>query len=252
VFLLYLDDSGSVGNKNENYFVLGGIALPENSARWLTYELEKIAESVYPDDPRAAEFHASEIFGGRGPIWSRFNRCNRIRLIRNVISVLDRANPQIRVFACAVHKPSYPGEDPVELAFEDISSRFDYYLSRVSQDAGKTMGLLVLDSSSYENSLQSLAYKFRKEGNRWGNQLRHLCEVPLFVDSQASRIIQLADHIAYAVFRYYNAEDASYFNLLQGKFDEHDGVFHGLSHKQIGNRNCMCPACLTRRATSGQ
>ncbi len=32
--LLYLDDSGSVNNLNEDYLVLGGVAVPENSVRF--------------------------------------------------------------------------------------------------------------------------------------------------------------------------------------------------------------------------
>ncbi len=250
MFLLYLDDSGSVGNVREDYFVLAGVTLPENSIRWCCHELETLAEEIWPDAPRSVEFHASEIFGGRGAIWSRFNKEERILLIKRVISVLDNAHSQIRVFACAVHKASFPGQDPVELAFEDISSRFDLYLQRISTESHRERGLIVLDRSSYENSLQSLTHEFRRQGNRWGNQLRGVCEVPLFVDSQASRIIQLADHIAYAVFRFYNAADASYFNLLEGKFDEHDGVFHGLSHRQSYTHHCMCPACLSRRYSS--
>lgn len=48
MYLLYLDDSGSSGNQNEDYFVLGGVAVPENSLRWLSYELEKIRSSNRP------------------------------------------------------------------------------------------------------------------------------------------------------------------------------------------------------------
>lgn len=246
--ILYLDDSGSVANADERYFVLAGVSVPEGSVRWLGYRLEELAIEVLPDDPRSVEFHASEIFGGRGPIWSRYRkRQQRIQWIKRVISVLQNAYASIRVFACAVHKESYPGKDPVELAFEDISSRFNHYLDRVSDDTDQALGMIVLDRSSYENSLQSLAYEFRRDGNRWGGQLRRLIEVPLFVDSQASRVIQLADHIAYAVFRYYNAEDLGYVNLLQGKFDEYGGVLHGLSHMQIGNRDCLCAGCISRR-----
>lgn len=247
MYILYLDDSGSTGNLDENYFVLGGISLPENSVRWLTYKLETLAERVWPNDPRAVEFHASEIFGGQGPIWEKFNRPDRIQLIKDVIGVLDEAHAGVRVFACAVHKNSFPAEDSVKLAFEDVSSRFDLYLQRISSEEVTERGLIVVDDSSYENSLQSLASEFREEGNRWGNQLRSLCEVPLFVDSKASRIIQLADHIAYAVFRRYNAGDINYFDRLEARFDQHGGVMHGLSHRQAYKHNCTCPGCLTRR-----
>ena len=34
--LLYLDDSGSAGNQNEEYFVLGGLSVFEAQAHWFS------------------------------------------------------------------------------------------------------------------------------------------------------------------------------------------------------------------------
>jgi hypothetical protein len=39
--------------------------------------------------------------------------------------------------------------------------------------------------------------------------------VPLFLDSKASRLIQMADMIAYWIFRYYQSGDARGYQLLQ-------------------------------------
>lgn len=144
-------------------------------------------------------------------------------------------------------------EDPFQLAFEEISSRFDLYLRRLNSDqaikerrAKEHRGLIVMDKTTYEISLQALTATFRQQGNRWGQQLRTICEVPLFVDSKSARIVQLADHIAYAVFRRYNAADLTYFNCIEGRFDQEDGVIHGLVHRKPRASNCTCPACLTR------
>lgn len=61
-------------------------------------------------------------------------------------------------------------------------------------------GLVVMDRSHYEETLQELARGFRVQGTRWG-QLRNLAEVPLFVDSRASRLVQIADLLSWAVWR---------------------------------------------------
>jgi len=248
MYLLYLDDSGSIANLKENYFVLGGVCLSESSTRWLSYQLEALATQICPDNPRQIEFHASEIYGGRSHPWDRYKkREERIDIIKRVLCILKDAYQDIVIFACAIHKASYPQSDHVIMAFEDLSSRFDMYLQRISNEEAKQRGLIILDKSSHETNLQNVAAKFRREGNRWGNQLRNICEVPLFVDSSASRIIQLADHIAYAVFRRYNAGDLNYFNCIESRFDEHQGVMHGLVHLQAHTPTCTCPACLTRR-----
>ena len=251
MYLLYLDDSGSSKDSQHEYFVLGGIAVPENSLRWLSHELEKYAQVIGDQtsfDPKQIEFHASEIFSGRIAPWSYFkDKEQRKQIICNVLNVLSSAYPSIVAFACAVHKPSFPADDPVLTAFEDLSSRFDIFLQRVSpEDHGGQRGIMILDKSSYESGLQSLTSSIRESGNRWGNQLRRIGEIPLFVDSNACRIVQLADHIAYSVFRRYDANDLTYINIIESKFDMCDGKIHGLSHKQSNNRKCTCPACLTR------
>jgi hypothetical protein len=249
MYLLYLDDSGSVSNKSEDYFVLGGLCVPENSVGWLSSEMESLAEEIDPDNPRSVEFHAASIFSGRDGVWQTFRkREDRIRIIKRVLFVLDKSSPgSVAVFACAVHKESTQG-DPVQIAFEQLSSRFDIYVRRQNTERGERQkGIIILDKSSYETSLQHLANHFKQEGTRWGNRLSTLSEVPLFIDSKASRIIQLTDHIAYAVFRRYNAADLTYFNCIEKHFDQSAGVMHGLVHWQLYNRNCTCPACVTRR-----
>ncbi|MGD9505119.1 MAG: DUF3800 domain-containing protein [Syntrophobacteraceae bacterium] len=254
MYLLYLDDSGSADNKNEEHLVLGGLCVPENSIYWLTSELDKLAKTVCNDDPDSVEFHASAIFGGRVHPWNQQQfreKKQRINMIKQVLLILRNANPDVATFACAVHKASYPGSDPMKLAFEDLTSRFDMYLSRVfRRDNEAQKGIIILDESSHETSLQQEAIRFRQTGTRW-RKLNNICEVPFFVDSRASRIIQLADHVAYAVFRRYDADDLAYFNCIEARFDSDRGVIHGLCHKQQNNPTCTCPACLSRPHNSG-
>jgi hypothetical protein len=86
----------------------------------------------------------------------------------------------------------------------------------------------------------------RTIGTQWGI-IRNLADTPFFVDSHASRLVQLADHVAYAIFRRYNARDTQYFDIFASKFDSVDNVIHGLAHKQTVEPMCMCPGCLSRR-----
>lgn len=249
MYLLYLDDAGSANNPNEEYLVLGGISVHESQVAWITKELDNLANSV-GQNPHDIEFHASEIFSQRNEPWRSFGNKDDVRgMIKSVLKILDRLYDTARVFAYAIHKNSFPGQDPIKLAFEDLCSRFNLFLKRVNNSGDRHSGMIILDESSHETSLQSLARDFRQLGTQWGD-IRHLCETPLFVNSKASRVVQLADHIAYAVFRYYNAEDAQYFNVFSHKFDQDNGVIHGLVHKQTFRSNCMCLACHSRRLSS--
>ena len=72
----------------------------------------------------------------------------------------------------------------MELAFEDLCSRFDLFLARLNRSGDDTQrGLIVLDKSTSETALQKMSVRFRTEGTRWGN-IRNLTETPLFVDSR--------------------------------------------------------------------
>ena len=106
--------------------------------------------------------------------------------------------------------------------------------------------MIILDKTTRETSLQRLSREFRKIGTRWGS-LKNIADTPFFVDSRASRLVQLADHVAYSVFRRYNTGDAQYMDIIASRFDESDGVYHGLSHKHADRFICTCHGCLSRR-----
>ena len=72
--LLYLDDSGSVGNKDEHYVVLGGLSIFETTAYHLSHELDKLAQSFDASNPASVEFHASEMFARRTHPWNKLSK----------------------------------------------------------------------------------------------------------------------------------------------------------------------------------
>ena len=245
--LLYLDDSGAANNANEQYLVLGGVSVFEAQSYWITQKLDELAETIDPGDPHGVEFHASETYARRSQPWKGLSQDEARGTIKAVLGVLANAYDTARAFACVVHKDSFPNRDPMEIAFEDLCSRFDRYLQRLRANGDTQRGLVILDKSAHETTLQKMSVEFRTLGTRWG-VIRSLADTPLFVDSRASRVIQLADHVAYAVFRRYQSGDTQYLDRIAHKFDAEDGIVHGLAHKEIGNPHCMCIACISRRA----
>ena len=243
--LLYLDDAGSVGNAQEQYLVLGGVSVYEAQSYWITQELDKLAENINPGDPHSVEFHASETYARRSAPWKSMKQNEARGMIKAVLRVLVESYGTARAFACVVHKTSFPNQDPMKIAFEDLCSRFDRFLQRLRAKGDTQRGLVILDKSTYETTLQRMSVEFRTLGTQWG-VIRSLADTPLFVDSRASRVIQLADHVAYAVFRRYESGDTQYLDLIANKFDAEDGIIHGLAHKDHSISNCMCIACLSR------
>ena len=111
--------------------------------------------------------------------------------------------------------------DGVEVAFEEICNRFNLFLARTNDRAAndqRQRGLIVMDEMKHEKPLQMLARKYRVHGARWGH-FRNLAEVPFFVDSKASRGVQLADLVAWATLRKYEHQDGRFFDPLVRSFD---------------------------------
>jgi hypothetical protein len=71
-----------------------------------------------------------------------------------------------------------------------------------------------------------LAIDFKTIGHTWG-VLKNLAEVPLFLDSTASRLVQLADIIAYSLYRKFEKNDERFSSIIEGRFDQYAGVMHG-------------------------
>lgn len=151
----------------------------------------------------------------------------------------------VKAFAVVVDKQAVSPDDPVKRAFEEICNRFNLFLARMwNRENKQHRGLVIMDKSHYEETLQGLARHFRDESTRSGN-LRNLAEVPLFVDSCASRLIQIADLLAWTAWRRHEHGDTRYFDRIATRFDAEGGVIHGLVHFKRPTEECMCPACLS-------
>lgn len=133
----------------------------------------------------------------------------------------------------------------MEVAFEQIVSRFDQMLGRFYKAGDTQRGLIIADKSTYETSLQKLSVEFRRAGHTFG-QLHNISEVPLFVDSKATRLIQYADLVAHTFRRYVELGDASRFDIIRHAFDNSGGVVHGLYHQIPTGDVCGCHACNRR------
>lgn len=238
--LLYLDDSGSVGNASDRHIILAGVSVFERRPHWFSKSLDSIAEKVWPSDPTHLEFRGADIANGKRH-WRGIGKDQRREAFREALAILANSS-EVRLFGAAIHKAAVSPDDPMEYAFEQISSRFDQMLGRLYKSGDTQRGLIILDKSSYETSLQKLAIEFKSGGHSWG-KYHNLAEVPLFVDSTATRMIQYADLIAYALCRYYERGEAFYFDIIKNKFDAIGGVIHGLTHKTPPDLECNCVSC---------
>lgn len=248
--LLYVDDSGSVSSADERHFILGAVSVFERGLHHLSNDVDECVRAYDLGDPADIELHAVQMYHGKGSVWSGVrDRATREAYLQSAVSVLAQPRSAVRLFAVAVDKAGVSPRDPVELAFEELCNRFNLYLKRIKNRTGDDQrGLIVMDETKHEKPLQALARNFRSHGGKWGF-FRHLTEVPLFVDSKATRLIQLADLVAWSTWRKFEHKDGKFFDSLIPRFDAEGGVIHGLYHARgISASECYCPACASRKA----
>lgn len=212
--LLYLDESGSTTDPSLDFFVLAGFAVFERSTHWLESRMNPIAARFNPQDPAAIEFHGSPMFGARDE-WKGIHPADRVQAVVDILSLLGNNQLKLKVFAAVIEKSMIPDAQVREKAYEAVAHQFDQYLADMwfhRRDAQR--GLVVCDKTDYEHKIQALSSLFKHQGHHLG-RLRNFAEVPLFLDSRASRLIQLANLIAYWIFRYYQSGDDRGFSMIE-------------------------------------
>lgn len=244
MYLLYIDESGDPHNTGE-HFVVAGVAVHEAAVRSLNRAVEGVAATHLAPHLvglRGLELHAQAIRSGKDG-WRGIPADVKAGLLSAVPRTVGRfARRADCTLLAVVRAPgAVPGVDPLERVFEELLLRFNSKLMRT----GEERGIAVADEAKYESVLQPLVRKWSTAGVR-DRRLSRIVEVPLFVDSHATRLTQAADFVSHAVWRHYeHGEDAMMDPLLAG-FDASDGVLHGLVHLVESYRRCPCPACLSR------
>jgi Protein of unknown function (DUF3800) len=222
MYLLYLDHAGAVEDPSQKHFVLAGISVFERQTYWLSQELEKIAARFNPADPPAIELHGSPMHGGRGE-WRKFPLVDRICALSDALAVIVKSHPSNTLFGVSVKKPSSDPGSAIDIAFEQLCHMFDRCLVRFHRQKRTERGIIIFDKATYETEIQSLAIDFRSIGHTWG-VVKNLSEVPLFLDSKASRLVQLADLVAFSLYRFYESSDSRFIDIIQGRFDSGGGT----------------------------
>ena len=153
----------------------------------------------------------------------------------------------VRIFAEAISKRDFvpgPHETPYEMAFEQVLTRTQAYLSRIHD-----LGILISDNNSKAAPrLTRLSRKFHKTGTFY-REIANIVETPLFVDSSLTSMIQIADLCAFGLRRLIENREELIWNIVEPLGDKANGICVGVRHF-TGKSSCGCRICVAhgRRA----
>lgn len=225
MYLLFLDESGTHGSAP--VFVLGGLAVHEFDVPHLqkriegqlTYRLADLGQ-----DARNFEIHAKELKSGSGN-WAAIPINTRLKILGALYRSLVTYKPVTAVFPCALFAAVVDGSyhDRDERAYDLVLNKFDEMLDRLYHQHGQRhTGLVVHDRRVVDTPLrsragtQAAAQNMERRIQEWTADwqevaskvgiLHNLSHVPLFADSKATRLVQLADLVCWALWRHYSKD----------------------------------------------
>ena len=255
MYVIYLDESGDPNgwNNNQNHFVIGGLAIHEGQISRIGKVLDDVQAEFFPDISVPLKFHAVDINNGQGR-FRDISENDRQRMLERVYEqIAGIAYPRAVLFATAIHITAVRNpEQALRETFQDIAQRANTFLTRLYRSGNPQKGLLIIDrSQSTEGRFRTLVSDFQSYGTEYG-YLGNLVDIPYFSQSSDTRLLQLADFCAYAVYRYYERNDDHFLRRILPKFDRRspghgpDGLKHIISTAD----SCKCVACSWRNRTS--
>jgi len=158
-----------------------------------------------------------------------------------------------RLFAECIDKiyfdPTRTPQTVDEQSFEQIVSRFEQYLQIMGKgNPDSNFGLLIHDNNeTVAKKHTELMKQFHQEGTLW-TRLKSIIETPLFVDSQLTSMVQIADVCAYALRRYLENGEEELFDLIFQRADRKDGIVVGVRH--FTKSGCSCKICSAHKKTA--
>lgn len=273
MYLLFVDESGTHGGSHA--FVLGGLAIHESDARRLQRDLDALVVRHLgrrPQNLDEFELHAAEMRNAKKPkpaskgsgvtsIWTSYPRDMRLALLDEAYDLIagfeagDSRLP-VALFGVVLDRNFRPDWSQIErerYAYEVLLNKFDVMLktSRVSRNL-PNLGLVIHDRRVVaERDIQSWTSEWRIAAGNVG-RIRNLADVPLFADSRATRLLQVADLVSYSIFRRFNPEieREPSFQKIWPKFHHEEGQVHGCIHfsPSYGQGGCDCEPCAARIA----
>lgn len=268
LYLLFVDESGTHGG--DHPFVLGGMAIHEDDTLRLQRELDQLVINhlgTVPLNLDEFEIHAAEMRNAKknqmitqkSSIWADYPRRLRLELLNDSYDLICSFRPTNAslphaLFGVVVDhhfRPNWKGMERERFAYEVLLNKFDVMLKRRRvKDNLPNRGLVIHDRRVVaEHDIQQWTSEWRVAAGTVG-KVRNLADVPLFTDSRATRLLQIADLVSYALYRRYNSTtaDSAYLDRIWPRFDDDNGVVHGCVHytPSYGSGMCECIPCHDR------
>jgi len=246
MFSFYADESGTADIHDERpWYVLLAVGLDDKNWPWIENAVKDLKHRYFPGWPlHKVEIHSNDI-----------RRAKLDQYPPNPFSTLDEAS--VKAFseelyglidaaplewcASAIHKPRAIRKHGIASASELFKLAYVLLMERLHGWCARegTVGRIFIDQQetnllggAFHELVETDHFNLRERGSTW-QKLDNIIERPYFVDSCRSSHMQLADVLAYNVYRrcHFDVPTYSYFLRTLAKVrgnQKPDGTYYGL------------------------
>lgn len=254
MYLLYLDESGDTNSWiDASHFVIAGIGVYEFEIETLRRKLREVQKKYFPEIDVPIVFHATDINSGKKRFRS-LSKETRQNLLNDLYAIITQEKfPKLVVFGAVigVERAKNPFDDRRD-TFEEVISGFNTFLvegyneQRARHKGFGNKGLIIIDQNR-EDQYKQLLDTFQEEGTRYG-YLANIVDIPYFARCRDTTMLQLADLCSYAIYRRYEKNDSTFFNLISDRiYKTKDGRMFGLKH--LTTKECNCLSCSSQKTS---
>lgn len=246
MYFFYFDESGSrdpsVGTPEkpkDHLYVLVAVGLYER--QWAPFDRNiahlklELADYLHRDGKGRFDLADCEVKSNwvrspkerakKSPFLDALNANDLNRLVQCYFAQAEERNAI--VMAAVIDKRFLLGHVDHEIlhkkAYEFLLERIEHYMA---ENHPKHLALVVMDDTSKElNRAVAMKHAFFQRAGNQNTQFRHIVEYPFFTRSEISNGVQLADLMAYNVYRAFREEDFEYpfFARLWPRFYRKEG-----------------------------
>lgn len=206
--MVYIDETGSVGRgaNRQPLLTVAAALVDEASVQALREAFREVTRHHLGWVPRDFELHGNEIWNGTGP-WTGKSPAELIAAYEEAIAVLDSLD--IGVSWASIHKERLSRRYGGAADGNAYLLALQFLLEKIDR-ASRSNKILIADEAK-EHQLRAI--KMVADLQEWGGgevpgrQLQTVIDSMHFVSSHASPGVQLADIVAFALQRKWNAWD---------------------------------------------
>ena len=191
LYVTYFDEVKALPENGQNWYLVGGIAVPMDEIGQIENQVNQLAEDVFGSRELVpeTEFHASYIYFGKGP-FKGMKPVERIGILERLAAILASNVSIRRVYAAIDTTRLYTPDRAPSYAFAHFCERVQMMTARRST----TILIGDLDDQQAKSMVRDFS-RFRISGTPWafGISVDNVVDSVHFTRSHHSRMIQLAD-----------------------------------------------------------